>query len=151
MKRSEDQLRLEQILRSDQIVSGGFIGDDPRMVEEIIEQDLATLEHLGRTKEEIALRMAEITEKGKAGLGTYAIIDDRLEAMVEESRGSLPCPFPDKANAQKTVTVARDRHTHEMLRWSDLSIHLIGKHAFFQGTGSRYRLDPRRLVEMIFE
>jgi len=39
----------------------------------------------------------------------------------------------------------------ENLVWSDLTIHLIEEHGFYQGKGSPYRLDPsevKRILEL---
>jgi hypothetical protein len=37
-----------------------------------------------------------------------------------------------------------------IIRWSDLSLHFIEAHGFFQGKGSPFRLEPRGLVEALF-
>jgi hypothetical protein len=36
------------------------------------------------------------------------------------------------------------------VQWSDLSIHLIGAHGFFEGRGSFFRLEPAELVAILF-
>jgi len=51
----------------------------------------------------------------------------------------------------KTVTTVRRTDTAEIIRWSDLSAHLIGAHGFFQGRGSAFRLEPGDLVQILFE
>ncbi len=35
------------------------------------------------------------------------------------------------------------------MRWTDLSIHLIETHAFFQGKGSAFRLEPAELAAFL--
>jgi hypothetical protein len=57
----------------------------------------------------------------------------------------------DEGRYPKTVTNLRRTDTGEIIRWSDLSVHLIGAHSFFQGRGSIFRLEPGDLVQILFE
>lgn len=150
MKRSPKDQRLDEILRAGKLVDGGFLGQDGRPVEEIVEADAADLARLGKTCEEVSARMAEITARARTGLGTFVDIDPRLEACTDDSRGQIACPFPGHERPFKTVTTVRDRRTGKTIRWSDLSTHMIGAHGFFEGKGSVFRLEPKELVEMIF-
>ena len=61
--------------------------------------------------------------------------------------GRISCPFRDH-RAAKRNTLARDRAGRQMA-WTDLSVHLIGAHGFFQGSGSPYRLEPGALAEFL--
>jgi hypothetical protein len=36
------------------------------------------------------------------------------------------------------------------MHWSDLNIHLIAKHGFFEGKGSAFRIEPKELISTIF-
>lgn len=150
MKRSPKMQKLDEILRASKLVDGGFLGQDTRPVEEIIEADAADLARLGKTCEQVAARMADITIRARAGLGTFVDINDRLEACTDDNRGQIVCPFPGNARPFKTVTTVRDKRTGKTLRWSDLSTHMIGAHGFFEGRGSVFRLEPAELVELIF-
>lgn len=151
MKRSPEAKRLEEVLRCSRIVAGGFLGPDERIPEEIIETDAATLNRLGTTAEEIAARMREITDRGKAGLGTPVKVDEKREVVVDENRGQTVCPWPHAGGYQKTVTTVRRLDTGATVRWSDLCIHFIEAHGFFQGRGSAFRLEPEDLMEILFD
>ena len=150
MKLPPDVKKLEDILRSSTIVAGGFMGNDQRPLPEIIEADLATVEHLGYSLEEIAERMKEITRKARQGQGMAVAINDALEASVDDNRGRLICPWPGEGSYLKTTTTVTRTDTGVTVRWSDLSIHLIQVHGFFQGHGSHFRLDPDTLITTIF-
>ena len=150
MKRSPDVEKLEQVLRSSRLVAGGFLGSDTRTPEEIIQEDTAKAELLGQSVSHIAARMKDITEKAKAGLGTVVNINDRLECRVTDTRGWIPCPWPHPGRYSKAVTHVKRTDTGESIRWSDLSIHMIGEHGFFEGHGSSFRIDPEQLIKIIF-
>lgn len=150
MKKSPQLERLEAILRSSRLSARGFLGEDTRSLWEIIDRDTAELTRLGKTQEEVAVRMQEITDTAKRGLGDWVKITDNLRAWASDVRGVIACPWPHPFRTHKTVTTAERPDTGKQIRWSDLSIHLIGEHGFFQGKGSAFRLDPRELVEIIF-
>jgi len=150
MKESPQNKRLDALLRSSKLVTGGFMGSDSRSVNEIIDADKNELSRLGFTGEQIAERMQEITNAAKTGLETWVRIDNNLEAKTNEARGFLPCPWPHAGRFVKRVTIIRVIKSGEPIQWSDLNIHLIGVHCFFQGKGSPFRIEPKKLIEMIF-
>ena len=150
MKESPRNKKLEALLKSSKLVAGGFLGNDNRSVSEIIDADKNELSRLGFTNEQIASRMQEITNTAKTGLETWVKIDDNLEARTDEARGFLPCPWPHAGRFVKRITIARLTSTSDTIQWSDLNIHLIGRHCFFQGKGSPFRIEPKKLIEMIF-
>ena len=151
MKRSPEAKRIEDVLRCSRIVAGGFLGIDKRILEEIIETDAALLNKLGTTAPRIAARMREITERGKAGLGTSVKFDEKRQVVVDENRGQTVCPWPHVGGYQKTITTVRRLDTGATARWSDLSLHFIEAHGFFQGKGSAFRVEPEDLVAVLFD
>lgn len=150
MKRSPKAKKLEEILRSSRISLGGFLGTDMRPIEEIIEADKASVVQLGYSCEIIADRMRELTALARSGLGTFVDVGKNLEVKTDDSRGQVICPWPHPVYCFKTVTTARNTSTGKTIRWSDLSIHMIGEHCFFEGKGSTFRIDPATLANMIF-
>lgn len=150
MKKSPQLERLEEILRSSRLSAFGFLGDDKRSLWEILDADARQLAKLGRTKEEVAQRMRELSDIAGKGLGDRVEAGDNLEVSATDPRGVIACPWPHAFRANKTVTYARRTDTGEEVYWSDLSIHLIEEHGFFQGKGSPFRLEPDKLVEIIF-
>jgi hypothetical protein len=150
MKESPQDKKLDEILRSSRLVAGGFMGEDERSVYEIISADANELGRLGLAKEQVAERMHQITNLAIPGLGTWVRIDQHLEAKVDEARGMLPCPWPHAGRFAKRITSLRSSRTGELLhRWSDLNIHLIGEHGFFEGKGSHFRIEPKSIAEIV--
>lgn len=150
MKQSPDMQRLEEILRSSELVAGSFMGDDPRPVSEVIEADAAELFRLDVTVEQLAKRMEEVTAAAEKGLGNWVRLDDGLEAKIDEARGLLPCPWPHERRFYKRVTAVRHPGADRTARWSDLSRHMIAAHGFFQGRGSAFRIEPAEIVDILF-
>jgi len=150
MKRIPGMQQLEEVLRSSRLVADGFMGDDPRILEEILDHDAAEMAGLGTTVDAIADRMQELTDLARTGLGTTVKLEDRLEGFVQETRGAMVCPWPHSGSYSKHVTTVRRTDTGETIRWSDLSIHFIRAHGFFEGRGSHFRLEPKDLVRILF-
>ena len=150
MKESPESKKLEEVLRSSKLVAGGFMGGDNRSVSEIISTDAGELSKLGYSIEEIVRRMQEITDDAIKALGNWIDIDEKLRAVVEEAKGPLVCPWPHPGGYDKRVTTVEIKETGESIFWSDLNIHLIAKHSFFEGKGSAFRVEPKKLVDVIF-
>jgi len=151
MKDSAETDRLEKILKSHKFSASGFLGNDSRSIMEIIESDEAALLKAGKSREKTAARMREITRQAKAGLETPVIINPGLEAQVVDARGTLPCPWPHPGRYGKTVTTATRTDTGQSIKWSELNIHMIESHGFFEGRGSYFRIEPEELIEIIFK
>ena len=150
MKESPQNKKLEALLKSSKLVAGGFLGKDNRSVSEIIDADDNELAKFNITCKNLADRMQQITNKAKTGLGNWIKIDDNLEAKIDEARGFLPCPWPHAGRFVKRVTIVRRINTSETIQWSDLNIHLIEEHGFFEGKDSPFRIEPGDLIRTIF-
>ena len=149
-KKTPQIQKLEEVLHSSKLVAGGFMGSDTRSVLDIIDADLAELSELTVTAEHIAARMQEITDIAKDGLGNWVTIDENRQAVVEEAKGTLVCPWPHPGKFAKRVTTVKLTGSGQSIKWADLSIHLILEHGFFQGKGSAFRIEPEALIKIIF-
>jgi hypothetical protein len=132
------------------MAAGGFMGSDPRCVAEVIDADAYELSKLGYTIRQLSVRMQEITDAAIRGLGTWVEIDAHHQAMIEEARGSIACPWPHPRRFTKRVTTVKQLDAGQKIRWTDLNIHLIAEHGFFEGKGSNFRIEPSTLVAVIF-
>jgi hypothetical protein len=150
MKESPKMQKLEAMLRSSVFVAGGFMGSDPRPVTEVIDADATELARLDVTPEQLADRMQICTDAAIKGLGNWVTVDAVHEAKVEEARGWIPCPWSDGCRCRKRVTTLRRTDKDRTVQWSDLSIHFITAHGFFEGQGSFFRLEPAELVHALF-
>lgn len=130
---------------------GTFLGSDPRRLAEILDHDHESVNALGLTNEQIASRLEEITHAAKKNLGDRLTIENRYEVRAEEHRGMIPCPWKHPQGLFfKSYMELQDKKSGETLIWSDLSIHLIREHGFFQGKGSPFRLEPTVLKRVFW-
>ena len=124
-----------------------FLGSDTRLIAQIIESDEAELRAAGLGADELARAMRRLTEKGMESLGDEVQADGFL-VRVEEYMGQIGCPFKHAVREAKRNTTAVDPRGRVMT-WTDMSIHLIERHGFFQGEGSDYRLEPLELAKFL--
>ena len=124
-----------------------FLGDDTRPIAQIVESDEAELNAAGLTAQQLAGVMRRLTAKGLESLGDEAEVDG-FRVQVEEYMGRIGCPFKHAVREAKRNTRAANAKGRTMT-WSDMSIHLIESHSFFQGEGSPYRLEPLELAEFL--
>lgn len=149
MKETPEQKDQKEKLLPGTISAEGFLGDDSRGLADIIRDDLAVVERLGFTQQKLAGRMRELTEAGKTGLGRQVEVDGKFAVTVTDVMGAIPCPFSDNYRTTKQVTQVTSLLSGQTWRWSDLNIHMIGEHGFFEGLGSPFRMDPEELVQLI--
>ena len=148
MKQGPEFKRIEDNMRSGQLAAHQFLGTDTRSLKDIIRHDQLVLEPLGITNQDIAHRMRYFTEKAAGGLGLQ-VVDDVFEVEREEHKGDIPCPFADNVQASKSITRVKNLRTGRSVSWSDLNIHLVDEHGFFEGHGAPFRVDPAEFVEVL--
>lgn len=126
----------------------GFLGDDNRGIDAIIRQDEALLQKEGVEIADIVRALKKLTFIGVDGLGDPVETGDYI-VTVDHFRGWQYCPFKHKKKLSKRNTNLYDKITKKSLYWSDLSLHLIEEHSFFQGKGSHFRMDPEEILEVL--
>jgi hypothetical protein len=131
------------------ITRDGFLGEDSRNLVDILTADDGEARRLGYTHQDIARRMVELRDAGLAGLGEFVDVEPHFEVRVDSVRGKLPCPFGDPGIFQKTNTTVRNKRLGREVTYTDLHIHLVGSHGFYEGKGSAFRLEPGELAEVL--
>lgn len=149
MKQTVQLKKIQENMTPGKITSTGFIGDDNRNLIDILTADQAKVKRLNLTNRRIAEKMKELRNKGMEGLGDYVSVEPHFDVRVESIRGKLPCPFNHPGLYPKTVTIVKNLEKGKTVTYTDLSIHFIEAHGFFQGKGSLYRLDPEELMEVL--
>jgi hypothetical protein len=149
MKESPEEKSLEARLGASKFSGEGFLGTDHRPVDEIIAADLHTLELLGVPPGKLATALRDAFEKARAALGGEVELRPGLTAVAHESMGRIPSPFRGDGVFEKGDVVVKNSATGETLIVTSLGLALIEKHAFFQGRGSRYRVDPARAAHFL--
>jgi hypothetical protein len=152
MKQSPRDKKLEEVLRSTRLVAGGFMGADQRHPADVIEQDGAMLEKLGVTTLQLSYRMRELTDLARPRLGTWTTDPSgKFRVKSEDFKGTLVCPWPHPGFYEKRITTVEHLRTHQQISWTDLNIHMIEEHGFFEGKGAFFRVEPKEIVSILFE
>lgn len=149
MKQDDFYNKVQKRMQKGILVKDGFLGSDKRNLIDIIDEDNQVVKRLNLTNEIIANKMLEFKEIGLKGLGDFIVHNDYFEIKVEIYRGKLPCPFGEKGIYQKSEIIVKNNKINESIVYTDLSIHLIKEHGFYQGIGSPYRLDPEKIVRVL--
>lgn len=149
MKETPQEHQLHDNFLPGKITKEGFLGDDPRHVHDIIEADAHTLARLGVTPQQIADRLQYFIEEGKKGLETPVVVGDFVVTAIWD-RGMLPSPFGDpKRLYHKIVATVQNKRLQKEIRFTQLNVHMIRDHGFFEGKGSVFRLEPDAVVEIL--
>jgi hypothetical protein len=149
MKQTPEMDHIQARMAPGVITRDGFLGADTRHLADILCEDDAAVHRLDLTHQAIARRMIELRDAGRAGLGELITVDERFAVRVDEVRGRLACPFGDPGLFQKTNTTVRNRISGEEILYTDLGIHLVFAHGFYQGKGSPFRLEPEALAAFL--
>ncbi len=149
MKQTPAYDKIQEQMKPGVIALDGFLGDDKRKLIDIIASDNTKVRKLNRTHEDIATKMIYFKEKGLAGLGEFITLDDHFEVKVESVRGLLPSPFGGKGMYGKINTTVVNKKLDRKIVYTDLHIHFVADHAFYEGKGSPFRLEPQDLIEIL--
>jgi len=149
MKQSPELSAAQANMKPGVITLYGFLGPDDRNLIDILAEDDAEVKRLGLSHERIGRRMEELKEKRARGLGESVKVEPHFLVRVDTERGKLPSPFGGKGLHRKTNTEVRNETTGTAVIYSDLQIHLIAAHGFYQGKGSRFRLEPADLARTL--
>lgn len=150
MKQNPEMEKTQKNMKSSSLSSKGFLGDDNRNLIDIINEDNQIVERYGLSHQEIALRLREMTNAAATGLGRTTNFGDGYIVSSEDHRGRIPCPFRDQFYADKRNTIAENRRMAKRMLWTDLHIHMIDAHGFYEGRGSYFRLEPVDLINFLF-
>lgn len=148
-KQSPTLDKAQEHMRPGHITRDGFLGSDGRKLIDILEADNAEVNRLGLTHQDIAAAMRRLRDAGKAGIGLPTRVEPHFEVQVDSVRGRLPCPFGDTGLFAKMNTTVRNLHTDREVVYTDLAIHMIDVHGFYEGKGSPFRLEPAELADVL--
>jgi hypothetical protein len=149
MKQSPQLARAQENMKPGVITLEGFLGTDERNLIDILIEDDAEVKRMGLTHEAIADCMCEFRDKGKEGLGEFISVEPHFDVRVDTVRGKLPSPFGGPGLYSKINTTVHNKRLGREITYTDLNIHMIRDHGFYEGKGSRFRLEPGDLVEIL--
>lgn len=148
MKQGPNFRRIEENMREGLLATHQFLGEDQRTLADIIHQDQLVLEQLGLTNQDIAERMHYFIDQLQWSTGSQ-LVDHKYRVEREEHKGSILCPFADNFQASKSITSVFNLELGKKVIWSDLNIHLIAAHGFYEGYGAPFRVDPAECADVL--
>ena len=149
MKQTVQMDRIQEKMQPGIFTRDGFLGSDRRNLIDILLDDDEAVKRMDLTHRRIAGRMIELRDAGMRGLGEFINVEPHYEVRVDSVRGKLPCPFGDPGIFPKTNITVRNTKLDREFTFTDMHIHLIGSHGFYEGKGSPFRLEPTMLVEIL--
>lgn len=148
MKKRE-QMNKHLAMESGNVSRDGFLGTDQRQTMEIIRADDEALKKLNLSHGAVAVQMSFFLQAGKKGLGEFVPVTPHFEVSCDVARGFLPCPFGDAGRHRKAVVTVRNLRLRKEITFSELNIHLIAAHGFYEGKGAPFRLEPTELIKVL--
>ena len=149
MKKTNSLEALEQTLRQAIATCKGLLGRDERGLAAILQADDEAIRRRGLTHAHIAQRLLALRQAGWEGLGEPVSVPPHFEVCVDAARGTLPCPFGDQGSFAKVNTTVHNLESGKEITFTDLNIHLIAAHGFYEGRGAHFRLDPEQLMDTL--
>lgn len=149
MKKADSPATIEKLLQNDPTARARFLGPDERGLTTIIKADNAAIRRRGLTHARVAKCLLALRHAGWVGQGDPVSVPPHFEVRVDAARGKLSCPFGDSGSFAKVNTTVRNLERGTEITFTDLNIHLIAKHGFYEGRGAPFRLDPGQLVDVL--
>ena len=149
MQKKDSLDTLEQTLRQASVSREGFLGRDERGLAAILQADDEAIRRRGLTHAHIAQHLLALRQAGWEGLGDPVSVPPHFEVCVDATRGTLPCPFGDQGSFAKVNTTVRNLASGKEITFTDLNIHLIAAHGFYEGHGAQFRLEPEQLMDTL--
>lgn len=149
MKQSIQLTKIQEQMRPGIITLDGFLGDDTRNLIDMLIEDDGLVRRTGHAHVTIAERMQYFRDAGLDGLGEFLTIDDHFLVRVDSVRGMLPSPFGGPGMYEKVNTTVRNIRLDEEITFTDLHIHFVKDHGFYEGKGSPFRISPEALIRIL--
>lgn len=149
MKMTPKLDRASKLMQPGRLSKDGFFGNEERDLPTLINDQHAQCLKLGVSYKTIGEAMEKIGRRGLAAFGCTFNLENRFEVIADENRGKIPCPFPHPGVYQKTIYTVKNIRTGKSVRYSELSIHMIREHGFFQGPEAPFYNSPETLVEVL--
>ena len=149
MKQTPEYDSIQRQMLPGVITLEGFLGTDTRKLIDILNEDDSAVRRSEKTHEQIAQRMQFFRDAGMPGLGEFMSIDDVFDVRVDSVRGKLPSPFGGPGMYDKVNTTVVNKRLGREVTFTDLHIHFIRDHGFYEGKGSLFRLEPHDLIEIL--
>lgn len=144
---------LERMMRPNMLSTAGFLGPDESLLDVLAADNDYVVGDLKLTPQALAEPMLVAAAVGKKHGGVlhdpvtfrYHGRDYRVKLTV--FRGKINSPFQDETSTNTEATV-ENLANGKKISYSLLVPEMVRRYGFYEGTGTKYRVDPRRVVEV---
>jgi hypothetical protein len=150
MKETPQEKKIHENMKAGVLTMHGFLGNDDRHFHEIIAEDKSVLKKIGLTCLQIADKLQQITDKAFSSYQDSIMMDDKYLVSFRSVRGKTICPFGHPGGYTKGEIKLKNLENGRIIVWTPLNIHMIREHCFFEGEGSKHRLDPQIIKKTLF-
>jgi hypothetical protein len=140
---------LEKSMRPGELSRAGFLGKDESLLEVMAADNKYVVDELGLTHQNLAkhlLVLAAIGIKQQGKEFNYHGRKFKVELLF--AKGFQDSPFKDGTKTNTDVRV-HNLDTGKSLGYSLLVPIMIERYGFYEGKGTSYRVDPRRVIEAL--
>jgi len=145
---------LEKDMRPGAYATRGFLGADERLLDILVEDNRYVVDQLGLTHQELAKHLrgiglaAEKLTAEKAASKEFRYHGRRFKASVRLSNWYQASPFRD-GTITNALVIADNLDIEKRIEFSLLMPDLIERYGFYEGKGTPYRLDPKKIIEFL--
>lgn len=151
MKLSPTDKIIQDKMKAGVLTAEGFLGTDKRNFRDIIAEDMKKVNSFDKSLEDIADRMQYLMEKSFLSYDGSILVDKDYEVEYKSYRGVLLSPFPRAGRFGKATIKVTNLKNNMSVVWTPLHVHFIRDYGFFEGKGSRFRIEPEMLFRAIFD
>jgi hypothetical protein len=130
--------------------TAGFLGKDEKLLEVMAADNKYVVDELGLTHQELARHlhvMAAIGAKYNNQEFLYHGRRFKVTGMDRATKGHQLSPFYDDTKANQEATV-HNVDNGKKIEYSLLVPHMIERYGFYEGKGTPYRVEPRKVLEV---
>jgi hypothetical protein len=131
----------------------GFLGKDEKLLDVLAADNKYVVDELGLTHQELAKHLHAMATIGQwqrdrdREQAEFLYCGRRFKVRVLFTAGSQASPFLDDT-ASGAIARVENLDTGKKLEYALLVPYMIERYGFYEGTGTPYRVDPKRIVEV---
>jgi hypothetical protein len=144
---------LEAAMRPGVDSTAGFLGKTEKLLDVMAADNKFVVDELGLTHQELSRHlhaMAAVWEwqfKNNQLEAEFLYHGQKFRVKVVSSRGFQDSPFDDGTKSGSNATV-QNLTNGKKLEYGLLVPYMIERYGFYEGQGTSYRVDPRKVVEV---
>jgi hypothetical protein len=147
---------LEKAMRPGALSRAGFLGNDERLLDVMAADNEYVVDKLGLTHQELARHLHVLAALGEmhrpkkkgADPEPFLYHGRRFRVTVIAWRGYQGSPFADGTRTNRDAMVT-NLDNGKRLWYSLLVPDMVERYGFYEGKGTKYRVDPKAILEVL--